>query len=85
MVWETDRRQAAVIVALRAVRADVPVAALAVGRLIVDEVVFGLAARQGGGDADWSRLWYLVAVEAAVVMGGEAAARASSVMESLLG
>lgn len=85
MVWEADARQAAAIVVLRVLRAAVPVATLAIGRLIVDEVVAGLAARSAGGEANWERLWFLVALEAVVALVGEGVARASSVMESLLG
>src|SRR5919202_1019834 len=58
MVWQTHRGYAAAMVALRLVRAFVPIATLWVGKLIIDAVI---AARQHG--ADWRRLWHLVALE----------------------
>jgi ATP-binding cassette, subfamily B, bacterial len=80
LVWETRPSLTAAMVALRLVRAFVPVAVLWVGKLIVDAVV---AAREGG--ADVSRLWRLVALEVALALVGEILSRASAVVESLLG
>ncbi|HEU4563239.1 MAG TPA: ABC transporter ATP-binding protein [Gemmatimonadaceae bacterium] len=80
MVWETHRVYTATMVVLRIVRAFIPIATLWVGKLIIDTVV---AAREGGGDL--GRLWELVALELAIVLVGEALARASSLIESLLG
>jgi ATP-binding cassette, subfamily B, bacterial len=81
LVWQTHRGMTAGMVALRLVRAFVPVAVLWVGKLIVDEVV---SLRDAEG-ADLSRLWRLVALEIALALVGEALARASSLVESLLG
>jgi ATP-binding cassette subfamily B protein len=80
LVWNTHRGFTAGIVALRIVRAFVPLAALWVGKLIIDSVV---ALTQGAGDAEG--LWRLVAMEIAIVIAGELLARASTLLESLLG
>jgi ATP-binding cassette subfamily B protein len=80
LVWQTDHRYAAVMVALRLGRAFVPVAALWVGKLIIDAVV---ALRSGGSDP-W-RLWEFVGLEIVVVVTGEVLSRASALVESLLG
>jgi ATP-binding cassette subfamily B protein len=80
LVWQTHRGYASAMVALRLVRAFIPIATLWIGKLIIDTVI---AARERG--ADWSRLWRLVALEVGIVLVGEALARASSLTESLLG
>ncbi|HJQ68738.1 MAG TPA: ABC transporter ATP-binding protein [Blastocatellia bacterium] len=80
LVWETHRGYAAAMVALRLVRSVVPVATLWVGKLIIDAVV---AALDSG--PDFARLWRLVALEIAIVLAGEMLARASGLVESLLG
>jgi len=68
------------MVALRLLRAFVPVAILWIGKLIIDFVV---AAR--GSSPDFSPLWNLVALECAIVLVGEALTRTSALVESLLG
>ena len=68
------------MIGLRLARAFVPVAALWVGKLIIDTVV---QAREQGGDL--GRLWQLVAIEIAIVVAGEVLARGSALAESLLG
>jgi ATP-binding cassette subfamily B protein len=80
LVWQTHRGLTLAMVALRLVRAFVPVAVLWVGKLIIDEVV---AARVGA--LDTARLWRLVGIEVAFALAGELLQRASSVIESLLG
>ena len=80
MVWSTHRGYTAAMVVLRFLRALVPIAALWVGKLIIDVVVASLDA-----PPDYPRLWKLVALEVAIVVGGEILARASSLYESLLG
>ncbi len=80
LVWQTHRGLTAAMVALRLVRAFVPVAILWVGKLIIDAVV---AAR--GGASDTRQLWRLVALELALALLGETLSRASAVVESLLG
>ncbi len=90
LVWQTHRGYTATIVVLRLTRAFVPVATLWIGKLIIDAVV---AARSGSAMAEaisanvygYSRLWQLVALEVLIVLAGEWLARASSLVESLLG
>jgi ATP-binding cassette subfamily B protein len=85
MVWETHRGYACGIIALRAVRAFVPLAVLWVGKLIIDGVVASIAAAQAGEAVAWLVLGRLVALELGIAVTGEALARASSLLESLLG
>ena len=68
------------MVILRFVRSFVPVSALWIGKLIIDTVI-----SMRGGSPDLSRLWRLVALEIVVVVAGEVLARASALVESLLG
>ncbi len=68
------------MIGLRFVRAGVPIATLWVAKLIVDEVI-AAATRSG----DVGRLWRLVALEFAIVVAGEVLARASALVEGLLG
>ncbi len=85
MVWETHRGYAASIVLLRVVRALVPLAVLWVGKLIIDGVVAAIAAHAAGRAVDWTHLGELVVLELVMAIVGEAAARASTLVESLLG
>jgi len=68
------------MIVLRLARSFVPVSTLWIGKLIIDTVI---AVR--GGSADLSRLWQLVALEIVAVVAGEVLARASALVESLLG
>ncbi len=79
MVWQTDRRATVAMVILRLLRACVPVAALWVGKLILDNVVASLR-----GHPDLTHLWKLVALEFSIAFAGEVLARVSSLIESLL-
>lgn len=80
LVWQTHRGYAVTMGLLRLLRAFVPVAALWIGKLIIDAVV-----SMRNGPADLTRLWQLVGIEIAIVVTGEVLARASSLVESLLG
>ncbi len=80
LVWQTHRGYTAAMVALRLVRAFIPVATLWIGKLIIDAVV---AMRDA--QPDLARLWKLVGIEIAIVLIGETLARVSSLIESLLG
>jgi len=80
LVWQTHRGYTAAMVVLRALRAFVPIATLWVGKLIIDTVV-----RSATTAPEWRRLWELVALEIAIVIVGEILARASVLVESLLG
>ena len=88
LVWDTNRSLAVAMVALRALRALVPVAVLWVGKLIIDhvvELVTGDAAvRQLGGSAA-EELWWLLGIEFGLAVLGEVLARLSALVESLLG
>jgi ATP-binding cassette subfamily B protein len=79
LVWSTHRGYTLSMIVLRFVRSVVPVATLWIAKLIIDDVV--TLART---HAPARELWMLVALEMAVVVGGELLARASSLVEGLL-
>jgi ATP-binding cassette, subfamily B, bacterial len=81
LVWETSRRYTLAMIVLRLLRAFVPIASLWAAKLIIDAVV--ALAREPG--ASLSPLWRVVALELAIVVTGEILARASALVESLLG
>jgi ATP-binding cassette subfamily B protein len=81
LVWETHPGYTAAMILLRLIRAFVPVLALWVAKLIIDQVVH-LAQTPG---ASLAPLWRVVALELAIVIVGEFLARASALVESLLG
>jgi len=90
LVWRTHRGYSASMVVLRVARGFVPIATLWVGKLIIDAVVaasrLSPAARADvARETNWMPLWRLVALEIAIVVVGEVLARASSLVESLLG
>jgi len=85
MVWGTHRGYASAIIALRLVRALVPLSILWVGKLIIDGVVTAMRVHAAGGPVDWSGLIRLVLLELAIAIVGEAIARAGTLFESLLG
>ncbi|HWL39888.1 MAG TPA: hypothetical protein VNO75_06585, partial [Gemmatimonadaceae bacterium] len=80
LIWRTHRGYAAAILVLRVLRSVVPVATFWVGKLILDAV---LAAKAGTGPI--SDVWSYLAIEIGIVIAGEVLARASSLVESLLG
>jgi len=80
LVWETQPVYTALMIVLRFARSVVPVTNLWVAKLIIDEVV--MLARTGGSSR---HLWVLVAIEMSTVVGGELLARASGLVEGLLG
>ncbi|MDP9204720.1 MAG: ABC transporter ATP-binding protein/permease [Gemmatimonadota bacterium] len=80
LIWRTHRGYAGAMIALRVLRSVIPVAAFWVGKLILDSVI---AARAGSGQL--SQVWRYLALELAIVLVGEILARASSLIESLLG
>ena len=81
LIWQTHRGLTVAMIALRIVRAFVPIVALWTGKLIIDAVI----AAQRSGDPAGEGLWRLVAIEVAIVIVGEVLARASVLAESLLG
>src|SRR4051812_6053256 len=81
LVWQTHAALTVAMVLLRLFRAFVPVASLWAAKLIIDAVV-ALTRTPG---ASLTPLWRVVALELAIVVVGELLARASSLVESLLG
>ncbi|MGH7650965.1 MAG: ABC transporter ATP-binding protein [Gemmatimonadaceae bacterium] len=80
LIWQTHHVYAIAMVVLRVLRSFVPVATFWVGKLILDTVI---AAKAGHGTL--TQLWRYLALEIAIVLTGEILARASSLIESLLG
>src|SRR5215208_5317128 len=81
LVWQTHRGFSAAMIVLRLARSFVPVATLWAAKLIIDQVV--QLTREPGGSL--TPLWRVVALELAIVVVGELLARASSLVEALLG
>jgi len=79
LVWATHHGYTAAMVVLRIVRSVIPVASLWVAKLNIDSVI--QAAKHG----DPSPVWRYVGIEIAIVLVGEFLARASALVESLLG
>ncbi|HEX6965798.1 MAG TPA: ABC transporter ATP-binding protein [Gemmatimonadaceae bacterium] len=80
LVWQAHAGYTVTMAVLRLARAFVPVATLWVGKLIIDAVVQGQR-----GHTNFPYLWKLVVLEIAIVLAGEALARVSTLVESLLG
>ena len=80
LIWRTHRGFATAMMVLRVLRSVVPVATFWVGKLILDSVI---AAKAGTGDI--GHVWRYLVLEVAIVLVSEILARASSLIESLLG
>jgi ATP-binding cassette subfamily B protein len=80
LIWGTHRGYTVAMVVLRVVRAFVPVVTFWVGKLILDSVI---AAKAGTGSL--TQVWRYLVLELGIVLVGEILARASSLIESLLG
>lgn len=80
LVWRTKPSYAVAMALLRVARSFVPVCVLWVGKLIIDAVISAHA-----GASSLNNLWKLVALEIVIVLAGEALARASALVECLLG
>jgi ATP-binding cassette, subfamily B, bacterial len=80
LIWRTHRGYTAAMIVLRVVRSVVPVTTFWVAKLILDSVI---AAKAGHGSL--TQVWRYLALELGIVLTGEILARASSLMESLLG
>ena len=81
LVWQTHRGFTLAMMVLRFARAFVPVSSMWAAKLIIDEVI-ALARAPGSSLVP---LWEVVALELGIVVVGEILARASSLIESLLG
>jgi ATP-binding cassette, subfamily B, bacterial len=80
LIWRTHRGFATAMMVLRVLRSVVPVATFWVGKLILDSVI---AAKAGTGDI--GHVWRYLVLEVGIVLVSEILARASSLIESLLG
>src|SRR3982750_1758119 len=80
LIWRTHRGFTFAIVVLRVIRSAVPVTTFWVGKLILDAVI---AARASHGPL--AQIWRYLALELVIVLTGAVLARASSLIESLLG
>jgi ATP-binding cassette subfamily B protein len=80
LIWHTHRGYTTAMIVLRVARSVVPVMTFWVGKLILDAVI---AAKAVHGSL--SQVWRYVVLELAIVLTGEILARASSLIESLLG
>src|SRR5450830_1276462 len=80
LIWRTHRGYTAAMIVLRVVRSVVPVMTFWVGKLILDAVIAAKAAH-----GSLSQVWRYLVLELAIVLTGEILARASSLIESLLG
>ena len=85
LVFRTHRGYTVAILALRMIRSVIPVAVLWIGKLIIDGVIGAIGVTRAGHPVDWWTLGGLVALELGIAVVGEALARASSLLESLLG
>jgi ATP-binding cassette subfamily B protein len=66
-------------------RSFIPVAVLWIGKLIIDGVIAGVATVRAAHTPDWWHLATLIALELGIAVVGEALARLSALLESLLG
>jgi ATP-binding cassette, subfamily B, bacterial len=80
LIWGTHRGYTVAMVFLRVVRAFVPVVTFWVGKLILDSVITAKA-----GNGSLTQVWRYLVLELGIVLVGEILARASSLIESLLG
>lgn len=81
LVWETSPPLVAASIALRLLRALLPLAMLWVPKLIIDAVVAWVTRRTGSLD----RVWHLVALEFGLAVLGDLLSRGNSLCDSLLG
>jgi ATP-binding cassette subfamily B protein len=81
LVWETSPALTVASVSLRVAKSLVPLGALWVGKLIIDEVVHTVSS---GVPAD-PRLWKLVGLEFGIAAANDFLARGLSLVDSLLG
>ena len=80
LIWRTHRGYTSAMMVLRVMRSVVPVMTFWVGKLILDSVIAAKAAH-----GSLSQVWRYLVLELAIVLMGEILARASSLIESLLG
>jgi ATP-binding cassette subfamily B protein len=78
LIWQTSPAISVAVIALRLVRALIPVATLYVGALIIDAVVAGIKSN------DFDRIWRLLALEFALAVASDVLGRGVSLLDSLL-
>jgi len=81
MVWNTSKTLTALNVLLRLLKSVLPLIVLAVGKEIIDEVLFLIEKNSD----DLSNLWFWVAIELALAILSEIMNRAITLIDSLLG
>jgi ATP-binding cassette subfamily B protein len=81
MIWRTDRRLAFANLALRLVKALLPLAILYVGKLLLDNILLLIDAPV----KDFTTLWQLVGLELGLVLLTDILSRAINLVDSLLG
>jgi len=81
LVWETNHWYAILDISLRLMRSAIPVSILYIGKLIIDQVI--LLSRTHSKDL--GVLWKLVLAEFALAIVSDALARATALIDSLLG
>ena len=81
LVWETNHWYAILDILLRLMRSAIPVSILYIGKLIIDQVI--LLSRTHSKDL--GVLWKLVLAEFALAIVSDALARATALIDSLLG
>jgi len=88
-IWQTSRLLSVSTIALRLLRALLPVVTLYVGKLIIDEVVRLLAAdvrpSDWLGSGQLNHLWLLLGLEFALAVASDILGRIVSMIDSLLG
>src|SRR5437773_5830501 len=84
LVYQTHRGYTVAILALRAVRAFVPLSVLWVGKLIIDGVIAAVRTHSAGAAVDWWHLGGLVGLELGLAVVAEPLARRSSLIARLL-
>ena len=70
MVWQTHPAYVTAILALRALRAEVPVAVMWIGKLIIDWAKAGMDAHHAGLPIHWDSLAVLLAVGLGIAVAG---------------
>jgi len=81
LVWETNHWYTILNALLRLVRSAIPVSILYIGKLIIDEVIYLSTTHS----AHLSYLWKLIAAEFALAIISDGLARATALVDSLLG
>ncbi len=81
LVWETNHWYTILNAILRLIRSAIPVSVLYIGKLIIDEVILLSTTHDG----DHAYLWKLIAAEFALAIISDALARATALVDSLLG